>query len=73
MANSQLYQFLKDEGYTLKEIVAATGYRYSYVCAVLNGTTPLTDAARYRFMAAFPGTRQFLLPEVIWDRQYEKG
>lgn len=65
MAQTELYRFLKHRGYNLKQIAAATGYRYPYVCELLNGTQPLTEAAQLRFVRTFPETAQVLLPEVL--------
>ena len=64
MDHAQLYQFLKDRGYTLKDIAEKTGYHYPYVCEILNGTQPLSDTARLRFARTFPETAQHLLPEL---------
>lgn len=65
MDHAQLYKFLKDRGYTLRDIAEKTGYHYPYVCEILNGTQPLSDTARLRFARTFPETAQLLLPELV--------
>ena len=65
MAQTKLYRFLKDRGYTLRQIADATGYHYPYVCELLNGTQPLTEAAQLRFVRTFPETAKVLIPEVV--------
>lgn len=65
MANAQLYQYFKDGGHTLSEVAHKTRYEYTYIVALLNGTKPLTDAARLRFVEAFPETARFLLPQAV--------
>ena len=65
MARAQLYQFLKDEGLTVKEVAERTGYNYTYVSELLNGKTPLSASARLRFIEAFPATALFLLPDSV--------
>ena len=69
MANAQLYQFFKDNGITLKEVAERTEYHYTYVSELLNGLTPLTDSARFRFVTAFPETALFLLPDSVFSAQ----
>lgn len=64
MDNAQLYQWLKDEGITLKEAAATTGYAYQYLVGLVNGSQPMTDAARLRFVRAYPETAVFLIPEL---------
>ena len=63
--NAQLYQFFKDRGVLVKEVAERTGYSYNYVVDLLNGLTPLTDSARFRFMRAFPETAMFLMSPAL--------
>ena len=65
MARAQLYQWFKDNGISLREIAAATGYHYTYVSELLTGATPLTDGARMRFVETFPETAIFLLDASV--------
>jgi len=61
MANSQLFQFLKDNGYTRREAAAKIGFSYQYLVELLNGTTVMTDSARVKIVRAFPETAEWLL------------
>lgn len=65
MSRAQLRQYFKDNGITLREIAETTGYAYSYTSDLLNGHTPLTDSARFRFVRLYPETAVFLLPELV--------
>lgn len=67
MINEQLYSYLKSQGYSLGDIAEKTGYNYSHVGEILNGTTPFTDAARFRFIKAYPETVAFLMPSMNPD------
>ena len=64
MARAQLYQYFKDKGLTLRDVSERTGYHYTYVSDLVNGSTPLTDSARFRFIKAYPETSLFLLPDA---------
>ena len=61
---TELYQFFKERGIPVTEVVERTGYAYPYACELLNGTTPLTDSARFRFIRAYPETAPILVPEL---------
>ena len=61
MANSQLFQFLKDNGYTMSQAAAKIGFSYGYLVELLNGTEPMTDSARMKIARAFPETGAFIL------------
>ena len=63
MARAQLYQYFKDQGISPQQVADATGYTYNYVIELLRGTEPLTDAARFRFLKAYPPTARFLLAD----------
>ena len=65
MLQAQLYQYFKDQGITLVDIAAKTGYHYTYVSELMTGSTPLSASARLRFATAFPETAKFLLPELM--------
>jgi transcriptional regulator with XRE-family HTH domain len=71
MANAQLYAYLKDQGFTLADIAERTGYNYTYLSEMLSGREKLSDAARFRFIEAFPDTAQFLLPKAAFGELTE--
>jgi len=61
MANSQLYQYLKEKGVTRREAAQMIGVSYQHLVEVLNGTRPLTDNTRLKIARAFPETAAFIL------------
>ena len=61
MHNAQLYQFLKDSGYTLTQAAAKIGFSYPYLSQLVSGAVPMTDSARLKIVRAFPETAPWLL------------
>ena len=61
MEAAQLWSFFKDEGITLEDIAAATGYKIRYILNLLEGRTPLSDRAKFRIIEAYPATGTFLM------------
>ena len=61
MQAAQLFQHMKDNGITIDEAAAKTGYNPGYLYNVLMGHTALTDKAKFRIIEAYPATGAFLM------------
>lgn len=75
MKNAILWQWAKDEGYTLDELAEAMGYRSPrYVEQVVRGWEKITASFVGRFVQAFPDHAGIFLspvseePDTISDR-----
>ena len=63
MTGKQLRLFFKSRGISRCEIAERTGLKEGYINNLFSGADPLTASASYKFMLAFPATREFLLPQ----------
>ena len=70
---TELYQFFKERNIPTTQVAERTGYAYPYACELLNGTTPLTDSARLRFIRAYPETAPILVPELAAKNNGEQN
>ena len=61
MNGAILWSYFKDEGVTIEDISAATGYGLRYILDLLEGRRPLNDRAKFRIVEAFPATADLLL------------
>lgn len=67
MPSTRLYQFFKDKGISPQQVADATGYSYNYIVELLRGTEPLSAAAKFRLLEAYPETSLFLLDESVFS------
>ena len=61
--NAALQSHFKHSGITLEDIAEKTGYSLQYILNMMNGHEPVTSAAKWRFINAFPATAPLLTPQ----------
>jgi len=60
---TKLRRYFEDEEITRAEIAEQTGYAVDYLRNMFSeGSNTLTEIAKYKIMAAYPGTRAILMP-----------
>ena len=65
MDQKKLKTWFKAQGLTMRDVAHATGYAYTHLVEMVNGTAPLSDSARYRIATTYPETAIFLLPASV--------
>ena len=65
MRTAILWQWVKDNDFTFKELANAMGYKsLRYVEQIVRGWEEMTPAFKWRFVEAFPDHADIFLPTV---------